>query len=58
MSTKKFNVTVYETYRVTRIVEAEDVDEAKRDAEDGKGKEVCRVYDGHLETGTEAEEIS
>jgi len=49
---------VYETYRVTRIVEAEDVDEAKRDAEDGKGKEVCRVYDGHLETGTEAEEIS
>jgi hypothetical protein len=54
----KYSVTVYEVYRITRTVEADDVDEAKRDAEDGQGEEVCRVYDGNLEASTEAEEVS
>ncbi len=54
----KFSVTVYEVYRVTRVVEADDVDEAKDLAETGQGKEVCNVYDGNDQARTEAEEIS
>ena len=54
----KYSVTVYEVYRITRTVEADDVDQAKDFAETGQGKEVCNVYDGNLTSRTEAEEIS
>lgn len=54
----KYSVTVYEVYRITRTVEADDEYEAKDLAETGQGKEVCNVYDGNLSARTEAEEIS
>jgi len=57
-SMPKYSVTVYEVYRITRTVEADDVDQAKDFAETGQGKEVCNVYDGNLTSRTEAEEIS
>ena len=54
----KYSVTVYEVYRITRIIEADDVYQAIDLSETGQGKEVCNVYDGNLPSRTEAKEIS
>jgi len=49
---------VYEVYKVTRIIEAEEINEAILLAEGGKGEEVCRVYDSIDSADSQAEEIS